>query len=456
MSGVKRSLLARTAAAALAAAAVLALGAGPAAADVGPSVGLGIGLGSGPAVAGLPAGVAGPGSVPALVSSGYSLAGVDPLTGTMTLSELASAMTPAYAVTSDLANQDLLAIDTAELARKARMEEEARRKAQSQGTAAGGLRAGAVPQQYRQLVLDAVAKQCPQMAPSTLAAQIQSESNWNPRASSPVGAKGIAQFMPGTWSAHGIDGNGDGRRDVWDPADAIPSAAKYDCYVMDLVKNVPGDPTANMLAAYNAGPGAVRQHGGVPPFAETRGYVAKITALADTMAEDVDTSAGAGSAGGADGCPTSAPSGTLREGAASIGVAKLCADSVAQARTPYAARAIKFTLRNLGAPYSQPRRMDPFQFDCSSYLMRAYDSGGLNLVKGWAPNTYAILDAPWAPDIPFASRKPGDLVFPHTGHVSMSLAHGYKVHTNRTGDVSHVKKDYTKAAYTVRIDPSRV
>ena len=166
--------------------------------------------------------------------------------------------------------------------------------------------------------------------------------------------------------------------------------------------------------------------------------------------------AGAGSAGGPDGCPTSAPSGTLRDGAARVGVARLCADSVARARTPYAARAIKFALRNLGAPYSQPNRMGAFSFDCSSYVTRAYDAGGLDVVRGWAPTTYTILGARWAVRESFSSRRPGDLVLPIPGHVSMSLADGFKVHTNHTGDVSHVTRDYTSAYATVRVDPSKV
>lgn len=61
-----------------------------------------------------------------------------------------------------------------------------------------------------------------------------------PRAQSPAAAQGIAQFIPGTWATHGIDGDNDGDRDVWDPADAIPSAASYDCELAGYVKKVPG------------------------------------------------------------------------------------------------------------------------------------------------------------------------------------------------------------------------
>ena len=45
----------------------------------------------------------------------------------------------------------------------------------------------------------------------------------------------MAQFIPGTWQTHGIDGNGDGKKDVWGPQDAIASAATYDCELAGVV-----------------------------------------------------------------------------------------------------------------------------------------------------------------------------------------------------------------------------
>ncbi|GAA3497314.1 hypothetical protein GCM10019016_044150 [Streptomyces prasinosporus] len=107
---------------------------------------------------------------------------------------------------------------------------------------------------------------CPAINPALLAAQLYQESGFNPRAQSHAAAQGIAQFIPGTWATHGIDGDGDGDRDVWDPKDAIPSAATYDCTLASYVKDVPGNLTENMLASYNAGglcgdqvPGACRR-----------------------------------------------------------------------------------------------------------------------------------------------------------------------------------------------------
>ncbi|MEV4441073.1 NlpC/P60 family protein [Streptomyces sp. NPDC049577] len=136
-----------------------------------------------------------------------------------------------------------------------------------------------VPSQYKGLI-EKAGNTCPEIRPNLLAALLETESNFDPKVSSPVGAQGIAQFMPSTWETEGVDGNGDGKRDVWDPEDAIPSAARYLCSIANDVKNVPGDKESNMLAAYNAGSGRVIESGGIPPIKETQDYVRSIKALA--------------------------------------------------------------------------------------------------------------------------------------------------------------------------------
>jgi Transglycosylase SLT domain/D-alanyl-D-alanine carboxypeptidase len=100
-----------------------------------------------------------------------------------------------------------------------------------------------------------------------LAAQLYAESNFNPFARSPAGARGIAQFMPGTAAALGL-GN------PYDPDQAIDAQAHL---MRDLLRRFGSVPLA--LAAYNAGAGAVEQHGGIPPYPETRAYVMKILGL---------------------------------------------------------------------------------------------------------------------------------------------------------------------------------
>lgn len=132
-----------------------------------------------------------------------------------------------------------------------------------------------VPDEHR-AAIEAAARACAPLTVPLLAAQIDAESGWDPQASSGE-ADGISQFAPVTWKEWGRDGDGDGKADVWNPKDAIPSQARYMCHLYDSVKGVPGDPTELALAAYNAGPGAVLRARGIPEFNETRGYVDRIT-----------------------------------------------------------------------------------------------------------------------------------------------------------------------------------
>ncbi len=92
---------------------------------------------------------------------------------------------------------------------------------------------------------------------------VQQESGWNPRAVSHKGATGLAQLMPATARLLGVD--------VEDPRQNLEGGARYLRMMYDRFGS-----WRLALAAYNAGPAAVEQHGGVPPFAETRSYVRAI------------------------------------------------------------------------------------------------------------------------------------------------------------------------------------
>ena len=89
---------------------------------------------------------------------------------------------------------------------------------------------------------------------------VQQESGWNVRAVSHKGAIGLAQLMPQTAALLGVDPN--------DPLQNLDGGARY---LREQYETF-GD-WRLALAAYNAGPGAVQQHGGVPPYDETRNYV---------------------------------------------------------------------------------------------------------------------------------------------------------------------------------------
>jgi hypothetical protein len=100
-----------------------------------------------------------------------------------------------------------------------------------------------------------------------LSAQLYAESNFNPYAVSPAGARGIAQFMPGTARSYGLS-------NAFDASASIDAQAHM---MRDLLRRFGSVPLA--LAAYNAGPGAVARCGCIPPYRETQGYVARILGL---------------------------------------------------------------------------------------------------------------------------------------------------------------------------------
>ena len=118
----------------------------------------------------------------------------------------------------------------------------------------------------------AAASETSGLSPTLLAALVAQESGWKADARSPKGAIGLAQLMPDTARALGVNAS--------DPYDNLSGGARY---LRSLYDRFGGD-LEKSLAAYNAGPGRVVLAGGIPAIPETRKYVAGISARLSAVA----------------------------------------------------------------------------------------------------------------------------------------------------------------------------
>jgi hypothetical protein len=116
-----------------------------------------------------------------------------------------------------------------------------------------------------------------ELNPQVVAALIRAESANRPRAVSHKGARGLMQLMPATANRFGVH-----KEHLFDPAKNLEAGARYLRWLTDRFPN----DLARILAAYNAGEGAVERYGGIPPYRETRDYVRRIfTTLVLSVAE---------------------------------------------------------------------------------------------------------------------------------------------------------------------------
>ena len=107
--------------------------------------------------------------------------------------------------------------------------------------------------------------------PALVRAVIQQESGGDPTRESAAGAQGLMQLMPQTAAGFGV-------QNAFDPEQNVSAGTRY---LAGLLREFDGD-IDRTLAAYNAGPAAVKKAGGVPPFPETQNYVRRIKAMMES------------------------------------------------------------------------------------------------------------------------------------------------------------------------------
>ena len=237
-----------------------------------------------------------------------------------------------------------------------------------------------VPAEY-QADVSRAGKICPEISAAVIAVQIGKESSWQPQAKSQAGAVGLAQFMPDTWKTEGKDGDGDGKADPMNGHDAIYSQGHFMCSLAAQMKKlidagkVKGEVVNLALAAYNAGPGAVEEYGGIPPFTDTQNYVQQIT----QKVAQAKTGGSGGSSGG-DGSRGSKILATARS--------------------------------KLGKPYVWGAADDAVGYDCSGLVQVAYAAAGIELAHSSATQCTA------GSRVSQDQAQPGDLVC-WDGHVAL-------------------------------------
>ncbi|MFJ8627444.1 NlpC/P60 family protein [Kitasatospora sp. NPDC093550] len=273
---------------------------------------------------------------------------------------------------------------------------------------------GGVPEQYAQFIKDAAAACDQGLSAGVLAAQINAESAFDPRANSGQ-AQGIAQFTPETWQTWGNGGS------VWEPRDAIAAQGRFMCSLLKTAKQHPdynGSPIELALAGYNAGWGRVDEYKGVPPASFAKGqtydYVKKIMADVRKFTTTDDTV-----------------------------TVELPPDYQLPADTPQQVKtAVAWALAQRGGWYQWGGDCtDPLgtnaqgHCDCSSLMQQAYAHAGVTLPRTTFEQVKTGTRV--SPD----AVKPGDLVFnagsdgsdDSPGHVGMYVGNGWIVEAPRTG-----------------------
>jgi cell wall-associated NlpC family hydrolase len=288
------------------------------------------------------------------------------------------------------------------------------------GTTAVATAGGADASPYDSMIVQAA--QANGVDPALFKALVRAESNFNPNAVSGAGAIGLTQLMPGTASGLGV-------QNAYDPMQNLMGGARY---LHNALQQFNGDESL-ALAAYNAGTGAVRKYGGIPPYAETQAYVPRVLGYAQQFRAE--------GFGGTTTTPTATaavtPTTTTTTATASIPgtAAGLAVQGATQAATSAGAQtAISVAQRFLGTPYKWGGSSPSTGFDCSGLVQYAYGQAGVKLPRV-AADQYNV-----GTPIDRNQLQPGDIVFfkdssGYVHHEGLYLGGGKFLHAPHTGDV---------------------
>jgi soluble lytic murein transglycosylase-like protein len=269
-----------------------------------------------------------------------------------------------------------------------------------------------------------------------LAAVARAESGFNPSARSPAGALGLMQFMPATASGMGVN--------PMDPASAIDGAARYLRQNLDRFGSIP-----LALAAYNAGPGAVAQYGGIPPYAETQTYVSRVQSyMAGYGSSLTSNPSSSASQGGAVDFAGGGLAGVQATG--KLGAMVSAAMGLATRRVPYV----------WGGTTANG-------VDCSGLIYYAARAAGITTDKGPWPRFRAVDYGRMGTAVSLSAARPGDIVYydnpGDVDHVGIYIGNGQMIQAPQSGDVvkvtgvgnfTSIRRVFTDGAYTAGATPS--